>query len=53
MPALPPYIPVQEGEFTSWLANFSTLISAAPSMYGLLTSDAATIAAQNAAWEAA
>jgi hypothetical protein len=28
MPALPHYIPAQENEFTSWLANFSTLISA-------------------------
>jgi len=28
MPALPPYMPAKEADFTSWLANFSTLISA-------------------------
>jgi hypothetical protein len=28
MPALPPYMPTKEGDFTNWLANFSTLISA-------------------------
>ncbi len=53
MPSLAPYMPTREGDFTSWLANFSSLISASPSMYGLLTSDAATIAAQNAIWAAA
>jgi hypothetical protein len=53
MPALPPYIPAKDADFTSFLANFSTLISANPPAFGLLTSDAANIAAQNAAWAAA
>ena len=48
MPALPPYIPAQEGQFNTWLNNFSTLISANPPAYGLMTSDAANIAAQTA-----
>lgn len=53
MPALPSYMPAQERQFTDWLNNFSTLIAHNPLMYGLLTTDAATIAAQNAAWAAA
>jgi hypothetical protein len=53
MPALPPYMPAQQAAFTSWLNNFSTLISEGPSAYGLLPSDAATIAALNATWSAA
>lgn len=51
MPALPPYMPTKEADFASWLANFSTLISANPSAYGLMTTDAATIAPQNAVAE--
>ena len=53
MPALPPYLPTKEADFNNWLNNFSTLISANPPAYGLMTTDAATIAAQNAAWTAA
>ncbi len=53
MPALPPYLPTKEADFNNWLNNFSTLISANPPAFGLMTTDAATIAAQTAAWTAA
>lgn len=53
MPALPPYVPPQQAKFTAWLANFSALITAAPATYGLLASDAVTIAGYNASWVAA
>lgn len=53
MPSLAPYIPSKDSMFTTWLANFSTLISASPATYGLGATDAATIAADNAAWAAA
>jgi hypothetical protein len=49
MPALPPYMPTKEADFTNWLNNSSTLISANPPAYGLMSTDAANIAAQNAA----
>ena len=52
MPALPSYMPTREADFTPWLAISSTLISANPPAYGLMTTDAANIAAQNAAWAA-
>ena len=45
MPALPPYIPAKDESLNSWLANFSTLISASPASYGLASSDATAIAA--------
>lgn len=50
--ALAPYIPRRQADFTNWLANFSTLISASPTLYGLTSGDAATIAAMNASWVA-
>lgn len=53
MPAVAPYIPTKQAAFTSWLANFSTLITAAPATYGLQTADAVTIAALNSGWVAA
>jgi hypothetical protein len=52
IPALPPYIPTQEGQFTSFLGQFSSHISANSPAYGLQASDAATIAAINATWDA-
>lgn len=48
-----PYIPVKDALFSNWLLNFSTLITASPSTYGLLAGDATTIAAQNTLWVAA
>lgn len=53
MPALAPYIPPRDIDFSAWLLNFSTLITASPSTYGLLSSDATTIAALYASWLAA
>jgi len=53
MPALAPYIPTKESLMNNWLTNFSTLISANPSMYGLVAADATAIAAQVAVWTAA
>ena len=50
MPALPPYIPTKEADFTNFLANFSDLISANTPSFGLLPSDAANIAALNSNW---
>jgi hypothetical protein len=47
MAALPPYIPAKNAAFVTWLANFSTLITASPGTYGLLPGDATAIAAQN------
>jgi hypothetical protein len=45
MPALAPYIPPKDAALSTWLANFSSLITAAPATYGLLSSDATAIAA--------
>jgi hypothetical protein len=45
-------MPTKEADFTNWLNNFSTLIAANPPAYGLMSTDAANIAAQNAAWTA-
>lgn len=39
------YIPVADGPCNDWLSNFSTLITAAPTDYGLTSGDASTIAA--------
>lgn len=51
--ATPPYIPASDSGFDAWLANFSTLITAAPTTYGLVAGDATAIAAQQTAWAAA
>ena len=53
MPALAPYIPAKDSAFSSWLANFSTLITASPATYGLTSGDATAIAAQETTWAAA
>ena len=47
------YIPAKQADFSAWLLNFSTLISANPGRYGLAPSDAATIAGYYATWLAA
>lgn len=44
MPAIAPYIPTKQALLATWLTNFSTLITASPAAYGLLASDAVTIA---------
>ena len=38
------YIPTQQSKLVTWSENFSSLITAAPSTYGLQPADAATIA---------
>lgn len=53
MPALPPYVPPRDTDFNSWLANFSTRITATPALYGLSAGDAVNIAAVTATWDAA
>lgn len=38
------YIPTKNSQFRMWLLNFSELLTAAPTIYGLSTSDALTVA---------
>lgn len=53
MPSVAPYIPAKDSDLDLWSANFSTLLTAAPSTYGLTAGDATTVAAEVAAWHAA
>jgi hypothetical protein len=53
MPQPVPYIPAKNAGYVAWLANFASLITAAPATYGLTAGDATTIAAQNTAVAAA
>jgi len=48
-----PYIPRRDTDLNSWLANFSTLLSASPATYGQTSGTAATVATAVAAWSAA
>lgn len=48
-----PYIPPSDAAFLAWSVNFSTLITASPATYGLVTADAVTIQAANDAYAAA
>lgn len=48
-----PYIPPRDADLDVWLANFSTLITAGPATYGLVSGDATTIAAAVLAWHTA
>lgn len=48
-----PYIPPQDAQFDAWLTNFSTLLTAAPTTYGLVAGDAVIVAATVAAWSPA
>jgi hypothetical protein len=47
------YIPAKDADFSNWLLNFSTLLTAAPTDYGLIAGDATLVAAQNTAFQAA
>lgn len=47
------YIPSTDAGFRDWVLNFSTLISADPTRYGLDSSDSAIIAQQNSDYQAA
>jgi hypothetical protein len=53
MPAVAPYIPTQQAKFDAFLLNFSTLITANPMLYGLVSGDAVIIANDYASWHAA
>lgn len=53
MPALAPYIPPKDAALNSWAANFTTLLSAAPSTYAQTATTAAAVAAVEAVWAAA
>src|SRR5688572_775218 len=53
MPANLPYFPSRNADIAPWLLNFSTLLTAAPTDYGLTAGNAVTVAAQNTAWQAA
>jgi hypothetical protein len=53
MPSLAPYIPPKDASLNNWLANFSSLLTASPATYGLMSADASTIAAAVAAWTSA
>lgn len=48
-----PYIPARDADFDAWLLNFTTLLTAAPTTYGLTAPDAVTCAAQYSAWSPA
>mgnify|MGYP003510646830 FL=1 len=52
MPA-PSYIPAQDAGFNNWLLNFSSLLTAAPTTYGLTAPDAIIVAASVALWSPA
>lgn len=43
MPAPSPYIPNRDAEFLTWAQNFSTLLTASPTTYGLVTGDATAV----------
>lgn len=48
-----PYIPAKDVDFENWFLNFSTLLTAAPTTYGLVAGDATAVAALYATWNAA
>lgn len=47
------YIPAKDANFNNWIINFSTLLTASPTTYGLVAGDATAVAAVTAAWTAA
>lgn len=51
MPAT--YLPASDSGFDSWLTNFSTLLTAAPTTYGLTAPDAVAVAAERTDYHAA
>lgn len=48
-----PYIPAKDADFANWSTNFSNVITANPSAYGLVAADATAIAAANSAFQTA
>lgn len=53
MPALAPYIPATDAGFANWASNFSTLLTASPTTYGLTSADASSVAAEESTWATA
>lgn len=47
------YIPSADGNYDAWASNFQAVILANPAVYGLQTADAAAIASEYNAWNAA
>jgi hypothetical protein len=47
------YIPSRDADFDAWLLNFTTLLTAAPTTYGLTAPDAVVCAAAFSAWHPA
>jgi hypothetical protein len=45
-----PYIPSKDADFDSWLNNFSTLLTASPTTYGLTAPDAVIVAGVTTTW---
>lgn len=45
-----PYIPPKDADFNDWIVNFSTLLTANPTNYGLIAGDATAVATVKNAW---
>jgi len=48
-----PYIPAKDADFNNWLNNFSTLLTANPTTYGLTAPDAVAVASVTTTWNTA
>jgi len=53
VPRNPPYIPPKDANLSTWAANFSSLLTAAPATYGQSSATAAAVAAAVATFQAA
>lgn len=53
MPGQAPYLPPRDADFDVWLANFSTLLTANPNLYGQTSGVASSIATAYTAWHSA
>jgi hypothetical protein len=53
MPANPPYIPRRDSDLNNWLANFSTLLTSNPTLYGQSSGTAAIVATAVGSWTTA
>ncbi len=48
-----PYLPASDANFSIWLGNFSTKLTAAPALYGLIAGDATAVAGVTTTFNAA
>lgn len=53
MATYPSYIPAPDADFDNWLANFSTVLTANPTDFGLDAADATAVAGVTTTWSAA